>query len=100
MDGARAFEFAETDERHLHEAAAVAPVKIGVRLDAVDEHRAVRLEDLTVHEDPVRQISARQLDDLHRRAHRGAHCGFGDPVQLRISACPRLSLRRGCPSRG
>ena len=65
MNGARSLELAEPDERHLHQAAFIAPVKIGVRFDAVDQNRAVGLVRVTVHEDSKRQISARQFDDVH-----------------------------------
>src|SRR4029077_4794695 len=41
VDGERAFQLAEADQRHLHQAAFVTPVIIAVRLDSVDQDDAV-----------------------------------------------------------
>ena len=52
VNGPRALQLAQADERHLHQPALVSSVEIGVRLDAVDEDDAVRLVNVPIHEDP------------------------------------------------
>ena len=46
----RALLLAEANERHLHQAALVAAVKVRVRLDPVNENHARRLEHIPIHE--------------------------------------------------
>ena len=50
----RALELSKADERHLHQPAFIRSVKVCVRLDAVDEDRAVRVVNVAIHEDPHR----------------------------------------------
>ena len=100
MNGAGSLELAEPDERHLHQAAFVAPVKVRVGLDAVDQNRAVRLIYVTIHEDSKRQIFAgavRRLPLTSARARR--LCPRRCHTASESRPARRLSPRHGFPSR-
>jgi hypothetical protein len=97
VDSTRTLQLAETDQRHLHQTAFVTPVKIGMRLDSIDQNRAVRLVYVTIHEDAERQISLRQLNDIHRGAHGGADGVFGNAVELE-NVCLTLGRRSAVAS--
>ena len=88
VNGTGALELSQANKRHLHQAAFIASVKIGVWLDPVDKDRAVGLVDVTVHEKPARQVSARQLDDVHGGTNRRADCRLGDAVRLQNRRLP------------
>ena len=91
VDGQRALQLAEADERHFHEPALVASVIVGVRLDSVDEDDTVGFVRVPVHEGPVRERALRQLDHVHRGVHGNADRLFGNAVQTQNLP---LSFRR------
>src|SRR5882672_10334837 len=70
----------ETDGHHFEQAAFDFSRKIGVPLDAPNQHHSVAFEGISIHESLDSFVRAPHRYNIERTNHRTAHGGLDDAV--------------------